>query len=145
MTCFRNVFEKPVDSRNDSIKVLTFRITKEFRAYRVPSVGIEPPTPVPRKKRARQRVQKFGAKADAIPNTAVNSNVKLNAGNLPLASLNVPHAKAPTMQPEKIEVERRPIHRSEMSKSFCTRGKMTATPCKYMLSAAHPNPHRTRR
>lgn len=130
---------------NESIKALTFQLESQCKTYRVPSVGIDPPTPVPRKKSARQRVGKLGANADAIPKTAVNNRVKLNAGNLPLASLYVPQTKAPTMHPLKMLVERSPIHRSEMSKSFCTRGRMTATPCRYMLSAAHPSPHNTRR
>ena len=51
--------------------------------HKVPSVGIEPPTPVPRQKRAKQSHPKVGAKADAVPKTALKQNVRWKAGTRP--------------------------------------------------------------
>lgn len=51
--------------------------------YSVPSVGIDPPTPVPSKKSAAQSHEKDGANADRSPNTDVRSNVRLKAGVRP--------------------------------------------------------------
>lgn len=52
----------------------------------MPSVGIEPPTPVPSKKSARHSIPNEGAKAAATLKTAVTQSVKLKAGTRPFAS-----------------------------------------------------------
>lgn len=53
---------------------------------RVPSVGIEPPTELPRKKRARHRVKNELEKVAKIPKTAVKNRVALNAIMRPIRS-----------------------------------------------------------
>lgn len=56
------------------------------RTNSVPSVGIDPPTPVPSPNSARQSSGNVGANALRIPKTLVSSSVKLNAGVRPCAS-----------------------------------------------------------
>jgi hypothetical protein len=60
---------------------------KTWRAtYKVPSVGIEPPIPVPTQKSAQQSQPNEGAKAAAPAKTAVMARVRLKAGTRPFAS-----------------------------------------------------------
>jgi hypothetical protein len=54
--------------------------------HSVPSVGIDPPTPVPSKKSAKHNHPNDGAKAEAIPKMAVRKRVRLKAGRRPCAS-----------------------------------------------------------
>jgi hypothetical protein len=76
---------------------------------RVPSVGIEPPTELPKKKSEMQRVENEFEKDDRIPKTAVKKRVALKAVLRPMRSEHVPQPIAPSIIPANIEDETAPI------------------------------------
>lgn len=57
-----------------AVKRYCFRLGR-FSRNRVPSVGIDPPTPVPRRKRDRQSIGKELEKADSRPKILVTRRV----------------------------------------------------------------------
>lgn len=106
----------------------------KFSRNSVPSVGMLPPTPVPRQKSRKQRAGKEVAKADSQPKMAVTSRVPLNASLRPYESESEqgrghdqrsippgralfddsqePHAIAPTIMPANIDEDKAPIQLS---------------------------------
>jgi hypothetical protein len=65
------------------------RPSPSMQTHSVPSVGIDPPTPVPNPNRARHSQPNEGAKAESNPNIEVMRRVKLKAAVRPLASESV--------------------------------------------------------
>lgn len=76
---------------------------------RVPSVGIDPPTELPRKNKATHNVPKELDKEARKPKMAVKKSVALNAVLRPIISEHVPQPTAPIIIPANMEDETLPM------------------------------------
>jgi hypothetical protein len=76
---------------------------------RVPSVGIEPPTALPRKNSRIHNDENDHANDERIPNNAVKKSVALNAVLRPRRSEQVPQPTAPNIMPANMDDERVPM------------------------------------
>jgi hypothetical protein len=82
----------------------------------VPSVGIDPPTALPRKNRATQSIGNVVANDAAMPKMDVKNRVALNAVLRPIRSEQVPQPTAPIIIPANIEEDKIPMRLSGSKK-----------------------------